>query len=395
MIEKHFIDLKNIRKNTQLMDYYFMGRYSFSPYFACEHACKYCDGRAERYYVEGNFEKDIVIRKNIPDLLKTKLPTYREQGTVLIGSGVSDPYQPVEKELELMKQSLECLKDYSFPVSVMTKSTLALRDIDLFDAINQKSGALLMVSLVYPNDTYRQIFEPFASSVPARLDMIRQFKERGIPVYVLAMPLLPGISDDKASVTDLMTQLKQLNVDAVMPGSLTLRPGKQKEVYFETIDKHYPELLPLYQKIYSGNYPSGSPERWYTGKVMPSVYNILKELQLPTFLPHRIYKGQYPKYDEVYFLLKHMKQLYKYAHVDITALEYAERIYVKWYKEQRKTFNRKRSMTQEDFEALLWSEINHPASPILGFNKKLTDFIKEAVFGDQLFDYTKLKLASP
>jgi len=392
MITKHYKSIKSIKKNTLLMDYYFMGKYHFSPYMACQHGCKYCDGRCEKYYVEGDFEKDIVIRENIATLLEKKLPTYREKGTILIGSGISDPYQPVETKEKLMIKCLSHIVDTKFSVSVMTKSSLALRDIDLYDAINKKTRALLMVSLVYSSDKDRKIMEPSASSVQARLDMIKQFKERKIPVCVLAMPLLPLISDDIESVIKLFDLLKTLDVDVIMPGGLTLRPGKQKDLYLDIIDKHYPKLLKKYQTIYRGNYPSGSPENYYMAKIMPPIYQALKERAIPSYLPHKIYKGCYPAYDEIFFLIKHMKQLYKYSSIPIEPLKKADAYYSKWLLDHKKVFNRKRSMTQGELEEELWEALNDPHSPILAYNNKFTTFIKKAVFENFYFDYTTLKL---
>lgn len=392
MIKKHYKELKAIKKNTLLMDYYFMGKYSFSPYMACEHACKYCDGRSERYFVEGDFEKDIIIRQNLPELLAKKLSTYRESGTILIGSGVSDPYQPVEASEKLMEQCLSHIYTQNYSVAVMTKSSLAMRDIDLFDKINQQSRSILMVSIAYPTDDHRKIMEPYASSIDARLEMIRAFKERNIPIYVLAMPLLPGLSDDLKSVNLLFDQLKELEVDAVMPGGLTLRPGKQKDMYFNILQQNYSELLPLYNDIYKGNYPSGSTENWYHRKMMTPVYQALKDRDIPLFLPHSIYKGIYPKYDELYFLLKHMKKLYQYNSVNINPLKQADQAYRQWYLFNKKEFNRKRRISQSELEGILLDALKDSSSPILAHNKKLTTFMIEAIYGNAVFDYSQLKL---
>lgn len=392
MINKHYKDLKNIKKNTKLMDYYFMGKYYFSPYMACEHACVYCDGRAEKYYVEGDFAKDIVIRRNLPGLLESKIANYRENGTFLIGSGISDPYQPVESSEKIMRKCLAIISEHKHAVAIMTKSDLVLRDLDLLDKINQKSRAILMVSLIYPSDPDRTIFEPLASSVEKRLNMIRQFKSLGITVYVLAMPLLPKIADDIGSVSQLFDQLKALKVDAIMPGGLTLRPGKQKDFYLKNIQTHYPELLDFYQELYKSNYPSGRCEHWYTKETMPQIYDALRSRKIPTLLPHYAYKACYPKYDELFFLIQHMKKLYQAKGIAINALKTADQAYQKWYLEQRTLFNRKRSMKQIDLEDLLWTELNTSSASILNHNEKLTHFMKQAIFDDKTFDYNQLKL---
>jgi len=90
-ITRHLVELKSIGRNTMLVDTVFPHKYSFSPYQACQHACKYCDGRAEKYYVHGDFETDIQVRQNVPDLLETSARKWRERGSILIGSGVVIP----------------------------------------------------------------------------------------------------------------------------------------------------------------------------------------------------------------------------------------------------------------------------------------------------------------
>jgi len=128
-IEKHYLELKSIKKNSKLVDTLFPGKYRLSPYQACQHACKYCDGRAEKYYVEGDFEKDIIIKRNLPELLEMELRKIKERGTVAINSGTSDSYQPVENEEKIMRRVAEILLKYKLPASIMTKSSLIMRDI--------------------------------------------------------------------------------------------------------------------------------------------------------------------------------------------------------------------------------------------------------------------------
>ena len=104
-VHKHYRYVKKILRKNNLAGSFMCGRYSFSPYMACSHGCVYCDGRAEKYWVEGDFEKDIVVRKNLPELLSVELPKLRETATITIGSGISDAYQPPEIEEELMRRA--------------------------------------------------------------------------------------------------------------------------------------------------------------------------------------------------------------------------------------------------------------------------------------------------
>ncbi len=128
---------KAIKKDL-FPDPYFVAKYHFSPYMACEHACVYCDGRAEKYFVEGDYEKDIVVRKNLIEILAKELPKMREPGIISIGSGISDVYQPIEKEEKLVQKSAELLLQYDFGVTVLTKSSLVERDLDLWSELNRK-----------------------------------------------------------------------------------------------------------------------------------------------------------------------------------------------------------------------------------------------------------------
>ena len=172
-----------------------VGKYSFSPYMACAHGCVYCDGRAERYYVEGDFERDIVVRPNLPELLASELPKLRERGFISIGSGISDAYQPIEAENRIMARCAEVLAAHDHPVTLMSKSALALRDLDAWKAVNDRTRFMMLVSLTHADDGTRQVWEPGASSVDDRIEMLRRFSEAGCATGVLAMPLLPEITD--------------------------------------------------------------------------------------------------------------------------------------------------------------------------------------------------------
>ena len=139
---------------------------------ACQHGCLYCDGRAEKYYVEGEFDRDIIIRSNLPEVLERELPKLREKGFVSIGSGVSDAYQPVEEQEKLMQKCAEILVQHPFPVTVLTKSALILRDIDLWTKVHERSGFMLVVSLAFADDELRSTFEPGAGTIEQRLTML-------------------------------------------------------------------------------------------------------------------------------------------------------------------------------------------------------------------------------
>lgn len=230
----HRRPVRQILKRANLSGSFVVGKYRFSPYMACEHGCAYCDGRAERYYVEGSFDRDIVVRENAPERLAEELAKQRERGFVSLGSGVSDVYQPVEEELELTRRCLEVLAAHPFPVTVMAKSHLALRDLNLLRTLASGPGCMVIVSLTFADDSLRAGFQPGASSVEDRIELLRACSSAGCHIGVLAMPLLPRISDTDEQVEALFEQLLPLSPDFVMPAGLTLRPGAQKEFFFDT-----------------------------------------------------------------------------------------------------------------------------------------------------------------
>ena len=252
-------ELKSVKKASIFPETYFVSKFGFSPYRGCQHGCAYCDGRAERYYVEGVFDEDIEARVNAADILDTTLTKSREFGIVGLSSGVSDAYQPIEAKYEIMPKVLDVLIKHRSPAYIMTKSALALRDIDKWKKLNEVAGATLYVSLTMLDDEIGRLFEPGASLPSKRVDMIRQFKQAGIGVVVSAMPFMPKITDTPDKVDALFSTLKELDVDAVMSGGMTLRPGCQKDHFMEVIKTYDPNLLSFYKSLYRENKQSGSP----------------------------------------------------------------------------------------------------------------------------------------
>ncbi|MCP4131306.1 MAG: radical SAM protein [bacterium] len=405
MVRKHYREVKKALKKGKLVDTFALGKYAFSPYGACGHACKYCDGRAEKYYVQGDFERDIVIRSNLPDLLKIELPKLREPGNVSIGSGISDPYQPVDKEEGLMRQCASVLAEHDFSAALLTKSSLVMRDIDLWKEVHKKSGFTLMVSLTFTDDSLRQIFEPGASPVEERFAMLEAFKKEGMNAGVLALPLLPHISDNSENILKLVERLAAIGVDFIYPGGLTLRPGRQKDLFMHTLRQHFPHLEKSYIDIYREERQSGAPVNSYNRELSERIIDIFSPFSMPVEVPHHVYKDRFPIYDEVYILLAHMRDLYLRKGVDVSPLEKSRARYIKWLLEEKTYFNRKRKLDyrylEDKFLDLVrgnpraehipqssFEEFSSMAE-ILG-NEKLAGLIEKIALERMTFDYVKL-----
>lgn len=391
-VNRHYRDVKQALRKGLLVNGFNLGKYGFSPYAACGHACTYCDGRAEKYFVEGDFGTDIVVRKNLPEVLDTELANLREPGIVSIGSGISDPYQPVEADEHIMERCARLIANHGYAATLLTKSALILRDIDIWKEVHAKRGFILMLSLVFTDDTERSIFEPAASSVEKRLEVVRAFRAAGIPVCILAMPLLPYIADTDEKASKLFSTLADLGVNCIVPGGLTLRPGRQKETYLDVISQHYPHLRAEYRKLYREARPSGACLAFYSKDVMQRMGRLLAPMNIPLGLPHNLYKNLLPIYDEVLVLMGHMEYLYANRGISVAALRSSRAKYADWLKNEKKSFNRKRSMPYRALEAKLrdMAETNGLMNVIA--NEKLARFLRQIIIEEKTFSYLTLKL---
>lgn len=380
---------KAIRSGT-FTDSFFLNLYSLSPYSSCQHGCVYCDGRAEKYHLEGDFERDITLRTNIPKLLSKELPKLREISPISIGSGITDVYQPIEADVGIMRSCAEELLTHPFPISVLTKSSLIQRDLDLWQQLNEKSQFNLQVSLTTLNEDIREIFEPGASPISERLETIRLFKETGCPVGVFMMPLLPGITDTEENIIPLLAKLKKLQVDFVMPGFLTLRPGRQKEFYLRTIQKYFPQELSRYSELYRKPLVSGSPSYAYRNRYKSRFNHLFDGLHVEA--PHYVYRDSMPIFQEIHLLLSHMKSLYRRKGIDVTNLSEAYKRYCTWVETEKKIFNRRRSLPSDTIDNKLHFLLTCGGFEEVIQNEKLLSFLSEVVCQRKLFDYQSLTL---
>lgn len=172
---------------------------SINPYRGCEHGCIYCYARPSHAYWDMSpgldFETRLIARKNAATLLEAELsrPSYRCR-PINLGAN-TDPYQPIEREYRLTRQCLEVLLRYRHPVTLVTKSALVLRDQDLLAALADQQLVRVMISLTTLDDELKRSLEPRAASGLARLRVVRQLSEQGIPVGVLLAPMIPAIND--------------------------------------------------------------------------------------------------------------------------------------------------------------------------------------------------------
>lgn len=222
-------------------------------YRGCQHGCIYCDARSKCYQMNHRFE-DIEVKENAPELLENALK--RKRRKCMIGTGaMSDPYIPLEKELKLTRRCLEIINRYGFGVTVQTKSASVMRDIDLFTKINDKSKAVLQMTLTTADESLCRIIEPNVSVTKERFETLKAFHENGIPSVVWLSPFLPFINDTKENIDGLLKYC----IDAKVRGiicfgiGLTLRDG-DREYFYSRLDKHFPNMKERYIYTYGNSY---------------------------------------------------------------------------------------------------------------------------------------------
>lgn len=222
-------------------------------YRGCTHGCIYCDSRSKCYQINHDFE-DVAVKENALILLEKALVSKRKK--CMVGTGaMSDPYVHHEKELELTRNSLKMIYKYGFGASVLTKSKMVLRDLDILKQINERSRVVVQVTLTTYDEELCKILEPNVSSTKERFEALKILNENGIDTVVWLVPILPLINDNFDNIKGIMDYC----VDAKVKGiicfgmGLTLREGN-REYFYSKLDTHFPGLKEKYISIYGNDY---------------------------------------------------------------------------------------------------------------------------------------------
>jgi DNA repair photolyase len=230
-------------------------RWSLNPYRGCVHGCHYCYARATHPYLGLNADEDfatrIVVKANMPEVLRQELGRrswMRER--VAIGTA-TDAYQPCEGRYQLTRRCLEALRDSGTPVSIVTKSTLILRDLDLLAELAQGQGATVYFTITTLDHKLWRLIEPGTPPPRKRLEVLQQLSQAGIPTGVFLAPILPGITDATESIDAVAAAAKAHGATSFGAAVLRLAP-LVKEHYLAFVSEAFPDLLPRYQRAYAG-----------------------------------------------------------------------------------------------------------------------------------------------
>lgn len=227
-------------------------------YRGCSHGCIYCDSRSTCYQINHVFE-DIEVKENALELLEKILKSRKKP--CMIGTGsMTDPYLPLEEDLRLTRGALEIIERHGFGATVLTKSTRILRDLDILQRINEKSKAVVQMTLTTHDDALCRILEPHVSVTSERVAALKQFQDAGIPTVVWLCPILPFINDTRENIEGILESCKNAGVKGVLCFNmgLTLREGN-REYFYNRLDKHFPGLKEVYIREFGNRYDCSSP----------------------------------------------------------------------------------------------------------------------------------------
>lgn len=238
-------------------------------YRGCQHGCIYCDSRSLCYNMNHNFE-DVLVKINAIELLEDKLKRKRKKCMIATGS-MSDPYMDIENKYQLTRKSLELVYKYGFGISILTKSDLVLRDLELLKKINEKTKCVVQMTLTTYDDNLSKIIEPNVCITSRRVEVLKILSDNLIPTIVWLSPFLPYINDNLKNIEGLLNYLKEAKVKGIVffGVGLTLRDGN-REYFYQKLDQFFPGLKQKYINEFKNNYQVISKHNNYLSKVIIS-----------------------------------------------------------------------------------------------------------------------------
>lgn len=218
-------------------------------YRGCSYSCVFCDARSTCYRMDHEFD-DIEVKAHAVDMLEYALKKKRTKSMIQIGAS-SEPYIPLEEELQLVRRCLNQIERFDFGLVLYTHSTLALRDIDILDKINRKTKCIVIVRLSTSDDALAKQMEADTSLPSERLMLMKKLTARGITVIVRLAPILPFINDSLENIQELLSYCEQANVYGILTDKMcpVLREGN-RERFYQQLYKKFPDIYDRYEEVY-------------------------------------------------------------------------------------------------------------------------------------------------
>jgi DNA repair photolyase len=228
-------------------------RWTVNPYRGCAHSCHYCFARAYHAYLDlgigEDFSSRIVVKTNVVEVLRRELASPRWEGETVAMGTATDPYQHCEGRYRLTRGVIGALADFANPVSILTKSTLIFRDLDVFRRLNDAAPLTVSMSVGTLDEAVRRVVEPGTPPGRRRLEILARFADSGIRTGVLVAPVLPGLTDDEEHLDEVLAACAEAGVSWAAAIVLHVRPTI-REHFMPWMKGAYPWLYPRYVELY-------------------------------------------------------------------------------------------------------------------------------------------------
>src|SRR5918998_1038480 len=228
-------------------------RFTVNPYRGCTHACSYCFARPTHTYLDldadRDFERRIVVKVNAVSRLRSELDPRRWRGDLIAMGTNTDPYQRAEGKYRLTRGLVEALAEFANPFSILTKSTLILRDLDLLARAARHTSVRVNLSIGTLDEEVWRATEPGTPHPRRRIRAVEQLNAAGIETGVLIAPVLPGLSDGPDQLEAVTAAAVDAGAASISTGLLHLRPGV-REVYLARLGETHPHLVPDIRRRY-------------------------------------------------------------------------------------------------------------------------------------------------
>ena len=219
-------------------------RWSVNPYRGCFHACAYCYARPSHEYwgfgAGTDFDSKIVLKRRAADLLKQAFEKRSWDGELIVFSGNTDCYQPIESTLGLTRACLEICAAYRNPVGIITKGALPVRDIDVFKQLQEQAWIRVYFSIAFSDDETARLVEPQAPNVSKRFETMRILSEAGIPTGISVAPIIPGLNEE--AIPELLSRAKSAGATSATCSVLRL-PGQVETVFLDRMREAFPDRI--------------------------------------------------------------------------------------------------------------------------------------------------------
>ena len=239
-------------------------RWTVNPYRGCSHACVYCFARPTHEYlglgIGEDFDRRIVIKVNAVERVRAELSSARWSGEAVAMGTNTDPYQPVEGRYRLTRGIVRALAEAANPFSILTKSTLIERDVDVLAEASRRTAVETALSIGCLDDDVRRALEPHTPRADRRLETVARLNDAGIACGVLIAPIVPGVSDRRSQLSEVVRGAIAAGATSVQAVVLHLAPGV-RELMMDWLAEHRPDLLREYRRRYGSGRRAPVAER--------------------------------------------------------------------------------------------------------------------------------------